>query len=54
MDLRELQKAYLDKLRRVTEEKLEIGTLVRTVISINEGLVLKDGRKQKSRSPRNW
>lgn len=47
MDLRELQKAYLDKLRRVTEEKLEIGTLVRTVISINEGLVLKDGRKQK-------
>lgn len=26
MDLRELQKAYLDNLRQVTEEKLEIGS----------------------------
>lgn len=47
MDLRELQKTYLDNLRKVTEEKLEIGSLVRTVISIEEGLVFKDGRKQK-------
>lgn len=47
MDLRELQKNYLDNLRKVTEEKLEIGSLVRTVISIEEGLVFKDGRKQK-------
>ena len=47
MDLRELQKAYLDKLRHVTEEKLEIGSLIRTIISVDEGLVFKDGRKQK-------
>ena len=32
MDLRELQKSYLDNLRKVTEDKLEIGSLVRTVI----------------------
>ena len=37
MDLRELQKTYLDNLRKVTEDKLEIGSLVRTVISIEEG-----------------
>ena len=47
MDLRELQKVYLDNLRQVTEEKLEIGSLIRTIISIDEGLVFKDGRKQK-------
>lgn len=47
MDLRELQKAYLDNLRQVTEDKLEIGSLIRTVISIDEGLVFKDERKQK-------
>ena len=47
MDLRELRKSYLDNLRKVTEDKLEIGSLVRTVISIEEGLVFKDGRKQK-------
>ena len=39
MDLRELQKSDLDNLRKVTEDKLEIGSLVRTVISIEEGLV---------------
>lgn len=47
MDLRELQKAYLDNIRQVTEEKLEIGSLIRTIISVDEGLVFKDGRKQK-------
>ena len=47
MDLRELQKAYIDKLRQVTEDKLGIGSLIRTIISIDEGLVFKDGRKQK-------
>lgn len=47
MDLRELQKAYLDNLRKVTEEKLEIGSFIRTIISIDEGLVFKDGRNQK-------
>ena len=39
MDLRELQKAYLDNLRQVTEEKLEIGSLIRTIISVDDGLV---------------
>lgn len=47
MDLRQLQQAYLGELRKVTEEKLEIGSLIRTVISIEEGLVFKNGRKQK-------
>lgn len=47
MDLRKLQEVYLQKLRQVTEDKLEIGALVRTIISIEEGLVFKDGRKQK-------
>lgn len=47
MDLRELQKAYIDNLRKVKEDKLEIGYLVRTIISIDEGLVFKDGRKLK-------
>lgn len=47
MDLRELQRAYIDNLRQVTEGKLEIGALIRTVISVDEGLVFKDGRKQK-------
>lgn len=51
MDLRELQKAYLDNLRQVTEEKLEIGSLIRTIISVDEGLVFKDGR---NRSQRSW
>ena len=32
MDLRELQKSYLDNLRKVTEDKLEIGSLVRTCL----------------------
>lgn len=47
MDLRQLQQEYLDNLRKVTEEKLNIGSLIRTVISIDEGLVFKDARKQK-------
>ena len=47
MDLRQLQKAYLSDLRKVTEGKLEIGGLIRTVISVEEGLVFKNGRKQK-------
>lgn len=47
MDLRKLQETYLQKLRQVTEDKLEIRSLVRAIISIEEGLVFKDGRKQK-------
>lgn len=47
MDLRQLQEAYLIDLHKVTEEKLEIGSLIRTVISVEEGLIFKNGRKQK-------
>lgn len=46
MDLRELQKDYLEKVRAVTEDRLEIGSLLRTVISVDEGLILK-GRHEK-------
>ena len=34
MDLRQLQKSYLDNLRKVTEDKLEIGSLVRKKLVI--------------------
>lgn len=47
MDLRELQQQYLAELRKVTVEKLVRGSLVRTVISEDEGLNLTDGRKEK-------
>ena len=46
MNLRELQGSYLNEIRAVTEEKLEIGSLIRTIISVDEGLVLK-GRREK-------
>ena len=45
MNLRELQDLYLNEVRAVTEEKLEIGSLIRTIISVDEGLVLK-GRRE--------
>ena len=47
MDLRELQKEYLKIAREVTQDKIQIGSLIRTVISEDEGLVFKDGRRQK-------
>lgn len=47
MDLRELQKAYLDKVREVTEEKIETGALIITELSEEDGLVFKNGRKNK-------
>ena len=47
LDHRPAVAVLLVNLRKVTEDKLEIGSLVRTVISIEEGLVFKDGRKQK-------
>lgn len=46
MNLRELQDSYFNEVRAVTEEKLEIGSLIRTIISVDEGLVLK-GRREK-------
>lgn len=47
MDLRELQADYLRKQREVTEERIKIGALIRTILSENDGLMFKDGRKEK-------
>ena len=47
MDLRKLQQLYLAELRKVTTEKLVRGSLIRTVISEEEGLNLSDGRREK-------
>ena len=47
MDLRELQADYLRKQREVTEERIKIGALIRTILSENDGLTFKDGRKGK-------
>ena len=47
MDLRELQKQYRDESRKVTEDKLTIGALVRTELSAEDGLVFKNGRSSK-------
>ena len=35
MDLRELQADYLRKQREVTEERIKIGALIRTILSEN-------------------
>ena len=47
MDLRELQDAYLKEQRKVTEDKVQVGSLFRTVLSEDDGLCFKDGRTQK-------
>lgn len=47
MDLRELQSAFKEEQRRVTREKLQTGSLVRTILSEDEGLNLTDGRTEK-------
>lgn len=47
MDLRELQDKYRATVRAVSEDKLEIGCLIRTIISVDEGLVFKNGRTEK-------
>lgn len=47
MDLRVLQTAYLADQRKVAEERLEIGALIRTVLSVEDGLVFKNGRTEK-------
>lgn len=46
-DLRALHEDYIDGLRKVTEEKLQQGALIETVLSEDEGLVFKDGRREK-------
>ena len=47
MYLRELQADYLRKQREVTEKRIKIGALIRTILSENDGLTFKDGRKEK-------
>jgi len=47
MDLRELQAEYLRQQRAVTDERITIGALIRTILSEAEGLTFKDGRKEK-------
>ncbi len=47
MDLREMQKAFVAEQRKVTNERLEIGALILTILSGEDGLVLKDGRMEK-------
>lgn len=47
MDLRELQADYIKRLREVTPDKIQVGALIRTVLSVEEGLNLKDGRREK-------
>lgn len=42
-----LQKEFLEGLRKVTEEKIEKGALIETLVSEEEGLTFIDGRKQK-------
>ena len=47
MDLRKLQQEYLAEQRKVTKEKIKKGSLIRTVLSQQDGLNLTDGRKEK-------
>ena len=49
MDLRELQAEYLRQQREVTDERIAIGALIRTVLSEADGLTFKNGRKEKSK-----
>lgn len=47
MDLRELQAEYHRQQREVTDERIDVGALIRTVLSESDGLTFKDGRKEK-------
>lgn len=47
MDLRRLQADFLEKERKVTDERLLPGALILTVLSEEDGLVFKDGRTEK-------
>lgn len=47
MDFREMQDRYNAEQRKVTEEKIVVGGLFRTVLTINDGLKFKDGRTNK-------
>jgi hypothetical protein len=47
MDLRKLQAEYQHQQREVTDERIDVGALIRTVLSEADGLTFKDGRKEK-------
>ena len=47
MDLRELQAEYLRQQRHVTDERIAVGALIRTMLSETDGLVFKNGRTEK-------
>lgn len=47
MDLREMQEAFKAESRKVTVERLEIGVLILTILSEEDGLVFKNGRTEK-------
>ena len=47
MDLRELQTEYLRQQRQVTDERIAVGALIRTMLSETDGLVFKNGRTEK-------
>lgn len=47
MDLRALQAEYQRQQREVTDERIAVGALIRTVLSGADGLTFKDGRKEK-------
>ena len=47
MDLRELQAEYLRQQRQVTDERIAVGALIRTMLSETNGLVFKNGRTEK-------
>ena len=47
MDLRELQAEYLRQQRQVTDERIAVGALIRTMLSETDGLVFQNGRTEK-------
>ena len=47
MDLREKQAEYRMQKQAVTDDRLEQGALILTVLSEEDGLVFKDGRTEK-------
>ena len=47
MDLRELQAEYMRQQRQVTDERIAVGALIRTMLSETDGLVFNNGRTEK-------
>ena len=47
MDLRELQENFRQEQRRVTDERIAVGALIRTILSEADGLAFRGGRTEK-------